>query len=65
MNTSGPDRPTTLYVVHRAVLAGIAISITLAAVVLTVLVVPAVGTWVSSAINSLHGTWISWHWSLL
>lgn len=64
MSTPGPDSPTVAYLVHRAGLIIVAITMAFLTGYLVVLIAPGVQQWVISAIHAVRDEWTSWHWSL-
>lgn len=64
MTGRGPQEPTIAYLVHRAVLIGIVITIALSTSYVVFRGAPGLREWVSSAIQGVRNVWASWHWSL-
>jgi hypothetical protein len=56
----GPQDPTTAYLVHRGLLAGMVLSFLLATGYLIFHMLPDIQHWVASAIQSVHDEWNSW-----
>lgn len=65
MTARGPQDPTITYLVHRAALIGIVITIALTTGYLLFCGAPDVKKWVISTIHGVRDVWTSWHWRLL
>lgn len=65
MTARGPQDPTIAYLVHRAALLGIVITIALSTGYLLFCGALDLQEWVISAIQGVRDVWTSWHWRLL
>ena len=64
MTAPGPQHPTISYLVHRGVLIGIVLTITLSTGYLVLSAAADLQLWVISAIQAVRDEWTSWNWSL-
>jgi hypothetical protein len=60
----GPQDPTVAYLVHRAALIGIVITVALSTSYLVFRGALDIRQWVITTIQGVRGVWTSWHWSL-